>query len=105
MRQFRRFIHFFCGHLCEEHHEKVRKTHFALHAAVISTTKLPFPFNQLPCLSTTSPPPDAARFRRGFRNGERSHYAGFIHRQAPKSSQKISKTSKSTTRQGCKSKQ
>ncbi|AYH47065.1 hypothetical protein B6N31_04850 [Dickeya fangzhongdai] len=105
MRQFRRFIHFFCGHLCEEHHEKVRKTHFNLHAPVISPAKLPFPFNQLTCLSPISPPPDAARFRCGFQSGERSHYAGVIHRQPPKTSQKIGKTSKSSASQGCKSKQ
>ncbi|RNM04032.1 hypothetical protein EFS38_00030 [Dickeya undicola] len=98
-------MHFFCGHLCEEHHEKVRKTHFNLYTAVIYSTKLPFPFKQLSRLSLISPPPGIPPFQYDFRDGERSHYGGFIHRQPSKTSQKIGKTSKTTVSQGCKLKQ
>ncbi|AUQ24417.1 hypothetical protein C1O30_04720 [Dickeya zeae] len=81
------------------------KTHSSFYVSVIYPAKLPFPFNELTCFSPFNPLLTTTRCKSSFQNGERSHYAGFIHRQRGKTSQKISKTSKNPARQGCKSKQ
>ncbi|QYM92073.1 hypothetical protein FGI21_09395 [Dickeya zeae] len=81
------------------------KTHVSFYVSVIYPAKLPFPFNELTGFSPFNPLLTTTRCKSDFQNGERSHYAGFIHRQREKTSQKISKTSKTTVRQGCKSKQ
>ncbi|UPT57071.1 hypothetical protein FGI00_16635 [Dickeya zeae] len=83
----------------------MRKTHSSFYVSVIQHAKLPFPFNELTGFSPFHPLLTTRRCESDFQNGERSHYDAFIHRQRGKTSQKISKTSKNTVRQGCKSKQ